>query len=80
MSPSQTPDELHMQPESVLVYPPAYEMLRPFFARQAQWGSGSLEHLALRTLKDHFPEYSAQERFLIVITARQLFRNGRGLL
>jgi hypothetical protein len=34
-------------------------------------------HLAYRTLKTHFPELSAQESFLIVITARQLFRGGR---
>lgn len=54
--------------------PPAYEALRPFFNRQTQWGNGGQEHLAYRTLKDHFPELSAQESFLIVITARQLFR------
>jgi hypothetical protein len=55
-------------------YPPAYEALRPFFDRGTQWCNVSQEHLAYRTLKDLFPALSAQESFLIVITARQLFR------
>jgi hypothetical protein len=55
-------------------YPPAYEALRPFFDRGTQWCNVSQEHLAYRTLKDQFPALSAQESFLIVITARQLFR------
>jgi hypothetical protein len=60
-----------------LVYPPRYEALRPFFDRRTQWGgSGGQEVLAYRTLKDHFPELSAQEIFLTIITARQLFQSG----
>ena len=59
------------------VFPPAYEALRPFFNRHTQWGTGGgQEHLAYRTLKDHFPELSPQESFLIVITARRLFQGG----
>jgi hypothetical protein len=57
------------------VFPAPYEALRPFFDRRTQWGgSGGQEVLAYHTLKDHFPELSAQEIFLTIITARQLFR------
>lgn len=59
-----------------LELPPAYEALRPFFDPATKWGNSGQEHLALRTLSNHFPELSAQERFLIVITAKQLFRGG----
>jgi hypothetical protein len=62
-----------MKPQFTLVYPPAYEALRPFFDRRTQWGSSAQVVLAYRTLKDHFPELSPQEVFLTVITARHLF-------
>lgn len=56
-------------------FPAAYEALRPFFDPHTQWGSGGAQGvLAYRTLKDHFPELSPQESFLIVATARRVFR------
>jgi hypothetical protein len=57
-----------------LVFPPEYEVLRPFFDRRTQWGGSGQEVLAYRTLKDNFPEFSAQQIFITIITARQLFR------
>ena len=63
----------------VLVFPPVYEALRPFFDRRTQWGGGGgcgQEVLAYRTLKDHFPELGPQEIFLTIITARRLFHSG----
>jgi hypothetical protein len=58
------------------VFPPAYEAMRPFFDPATQWGNSGQEHLAYRTLADHFPELNAQDRFLIVITAKRLFQDG----
>lgn len=59
------------------VYPPAYEAIRPFFNARTQWGgTGSQEVLAYHTLRDHFPELNAQDIFLVIVTARRLFRNG----
>ena len=78
MSSSESvPESGDRRKKSDLVYPPRYEALRPFFDRRTQWGgSGGQEVLAYRTLKDHFPELSAQEIFLTIITARQLFQTG----
>lgn len=60
------------------VFPPEYEALRPFFNRHTQWGKGGgQEHLAYRTLKDHFPLLGPQEIFLIVITAKRLFQGSQ---
>jgi len=56
--------------------PPAYEAIRPFFNPKTQWGHCGQEHLAYHTLKDNFPELSAQDVFLIVVTARRIFANG----
>ena len=74
--PTHTKDADSRQP--VLIFPPAYEALRPFFDRSTQWGNSGQEHLALRNLSNHFPELSAQDRFLIVITAKRLFQGGPG--
>ena len=62
--------------EDRLIYPPAYEAIRPFFDPTTQWGRCGQEHLAYHTLKDHFPELSSQEVFLIIATAKRLFANG----
>jgi hypothetical protein len=59
-----------------LVFPATYEAMRPFFDPATRWGNSGQEHLAFRTLADHFPELSAQDRFLIVITAKRLFQGG----
>lgn len=80
MSPSQSVPESADRRKSNLVYPPAYEALRPFFDRRTQWGGSGQEVLAYHTLKDHFPELSAQEIFLTIITARQLFRGYQEIL
>lgn len=44
------------------IFPAACEALRPFFDVDTQWEGQSHEHLAYRTLKEHFPELSTQER------------------
>lgn len=62
------------------VFPAAFEALRPFFDPNNQWGNQSHEHLAYRTLKEHFPDLSAQDSFLIVITARRVFSQGRSAI
>ena len=72
-----TDAELRRLAQEKLVFPPPYEAIRPFFDHRTQWGHGcGQEHLAYRTLKDHFPELSNQEVFLIVVTAKRLFGGG----
>jgi len=69
-----TDAELRRLSREKLTFPPPYEAVRPFFDPKTQWGhSGAQCHLAYRTLQDHFPTLSAQEVFLIVITAQRLF-------
>lgn len=76
MSTFQPPTEAGERRPIDLVYPPEYEALRPFFDRRTQWGDNGHEVLAYRTLKNHFPDLSPQEIFVIIITARHLFRTG----
>lgn len=59
------------------MFPAPYEAIRPFFQTCTQWGAGGDQtHLAFRTLKDHFPELSSQEVFVIIVTAQRMFGHG----
>jgi hypothetical protein len=51
--------------------------MRPFFDPATRWGHSAQVHLAYRSLSNHFPELSPQDRFLVVITAKQLFQANR---
>ena len=59
------------------IFPAAFEALRPFFETANQWEGQSHDHLAYQTLKEHFPELSAQDVFVVVITTRRLFASGK---
>jgi hypothetical protein len=72
-----TDAELRHHSRDKLTFPPAYEAVRPFFDPNTRWGHGGGQgHLAYRTLKDHFPELSTREVFVIVVTAKRLFGSG----
>lgn len=59
------------------IFPAACEALRPFFEATNLWQGQSHDHLAYQTLKEHFPELSAQDVFIVVTTTRRLFASGR---
>jgi hypothetical protein len=58
------------------VFPAAFEALRPFFDPATRWSGQTHEHMALRTLKEQFPELSAQDSFVMVATAKRLYATG----
>lgn len=58
------------------IFPAACEALKPFFAPGGEWGGAGHEHLAYRTLKEQFPQLSAQESFIAVATAKRLYVSG----
>jgi hypothetical protein len=59
------------------LFPAACVALQPFFDPATLWAGQSHEHLALRTLKEQFPQLTAQDCFLVVITAKRLFAAGQ---
>jgi hypothetical protein len=76
MSDLRDTTERRTQPALRAVFPAAFEALRPFFDPATQWAGQTHEHLALRTLKEQFPQLSAQECFVAVTTAKRLFATG----
>ena len=61
------------------IFPAACEALRPFFDSNHQWGGQSQAHLAYQTLREHFPELTSQDAFIIVSTVRRLLAQGMPL-
>ena len=61
------------------IFPAACEALRPFFDSNNQWGGQSQDHLAYQTLREHFPELTSQDAFIIVSTVRRLLAQGMPL-
>jgi hypothetical protein len=59
------------------IFPAACEALRPFFDGTNQWEGQSHDHLAYQTLKEHFPELTSQDMFIVVVTTRRLFASGK---
>jgi hypothetical protein len=59
------------------IFPAAFEALRPFFERATQWEGQSHEHFAYHALKEHFPELSSQDVFIVVATSRRLYAAGK---
>lgn len=56
------------------IFPAACETLKPFFDPANGWGSGSShhEHLALRALKEEYPQLSAQESYIVIETVKRM--------
>ena len=59
------------------IFPAAFEALRPFFETTNQWEGQSHDHLAYHTLKEHFPELSTQDVYIVVTTTRRLYASGK---
>lgn len=53
-----------------------FEVLKPYFDSENQWAGHSHEHLAYRTVKEHFPELTAQDCFIAVATAKRMLASG----
>ena len=62
-----------------LVFPSACETLKPFFDPSNSWGGGAHpnhENLALRALKEEYPQLSAHESFIVISTVKRLYASG----
>lgn len=70
------PVERRANPELRSIFPSVFDALRPYFDPNTQWEGRSHEHLAYRTVKEHFPGLSAQDCFIAVATARRMFASG----
>lgn len=54
------------------IFEEAYPLIAPFFAPENRWANVTLDHLAYRVLRDHYPELSFEEVHVLVVATRRL--------
>lgn len=57
------------------IFEEACELIMPFFARENRWGNTTLDHLAYRVLRDHYPELGFEEVHVLVVAAHRVHSN-----
>ena len=55
----------------------ACALIAPFFARENRWGNSTLDHLAYRVVRDHYPELSVEEVHVLVVASRRVHEESR---
>ncbi len=71
--PTSPTSERRTNPELRSLFVEAYDVVRPFFDEANSWAGQTHEHLAYRALKEHFPNMSADQIFVIVTAAKRVF-------
>jgi acetyl-CoA synthetase len=67
------PDERRQQLQLREVFENAYMLIEPFFDPSNQWGGKTLEHLAFRVMREHFPQVSSDEIYLFIEAAKRVY-------
>lgn len=57
------------------IFEEACELIRPFFAPENRWANVTLDHLAYRVLREHYPGLSFEEVHVLVVAARRVAEN-----
>lgn len=69
--------ERRANPRVRSVFAQAHALIAPFFAPGADWGGHTLDHLAYRALREHFPGLTEAEVQQIVTAAAHVRASGR---
>ncbi len=70
-APDETERRVHLRLRAV--FDEAIERVAPFFDRRNAWSDADLEHCAYRTMREHYPELTAEEVYVFVVAARRVF-------
>ncbi len=54
------------------VFEEACRLIRPFFAPENRWANVTLDHLAYRVLREHYPSLSFDEVHILVVAAKRV--------
>ena len=60
-----------------VIFEQAYVLIEPFLDPDSAWGGHALEHLALRTVRDNFPQLSAEQAHVLVVASVRVWRERR---
>ncbi|NMG35813.1 hypothetical protein GRF61_15300 [Azoarcus sp. TTM-91] len=54
------------------IFEEASTLVAPFFAPENRWANVTLDHLAYRVVRDHYPDLSFEEVHVLVVAARRV--------
>ncbi|ANQ86001.1 hypothetical protein [Azoarcus olearius] len=54
------------------IFAEAHALIAPFFAPENRWANVTLDHLAYRVLRDHYPELNFEEVHVLVVATRRV--------
>lgn len=66
--------ERRSAPELRAIFEQAYGLIEPFLDPNNAWAGQSMQHLALRTLCDSFPQLSLDQAHILVVAATRVFK------
>jgi len=55
------------------VFDNAYPLIEPFFDPAGSWGGQSLEHLAFRVMREHYPQVSGDQIYVFISAAKRVY-------
>jgi len=55
------------------VFDSAYPLVEPFFDPANSWGGQTLEHLAFRVMREHYPQVSSDEIYVFISAAKRVY-------
>lgn len=69
--------ERRTNPELRVIFEQAYVLIEPFLDPDSAWGGHALELLALRTVRDNFPQLSVEQAHVVVVASTRVWRERR---
>ena len=57
------------------VFDSAYPLVEPFFDPASGWGGQSLEHLAFRVMREHYPQVSSDQIYVFISAAKRVYND-----
>lgn len=55
------------------VFDSAYPLVEPFFDPANSWGGQTLEHLAFRVMREHYPQVSGDQIYVFISAAKRVY-------
>ncbi|TRZ90356.1 MAG: hypothetical protein D4R84_16335 [Rhodocyclaceae bacterium] len=55
------------------VFENAYPLVEPFLDPTASWGGQTLEHLAFRVMREHYPQVSGDQIYVFISAAKRVY-------
>jgi hypothetical protein len=74
---TDSPAERRKKLELREIFEGAYALIKPFFDPANNWNGQSLQHLAFRILREHYPDLSSDDLYVFLAAAKRVYLERR---